>query len=455
MKTTPKILSRSIFAFADDDHFAPQAHEREDDSGGGGGSGQTDTSSPEYIERKKKFMGGFQAPPSTRGEVTKEQVDQARKEDAEKAKIRAEQSEESKKLGEEAEKKRAGSNVPKIIEDKRKAEAELTEVKTKLSEYETKIKPELDAKIAELQSKIDSGDFSPKKEQEFQEKITKIETEKKEREDSLVNENQQLRSRLSYYDIQEDPVFKQKYLEPVYEAHREAVEAVGDDKALQAKFIAALNANAMALQATTPEQRRTAEAQRNDFVSQIAEGLDSFTGEGFRDTMRAYFRASQNHALALSKHEETKKSIEKEARRRGEEAEAEQLATWDKAYKVTKNTHDVKLSEEEEKVAKDLGLKVDIEMQESDLLASKVVVGKSQMVDAVDMVARGRVHPVLTAKIKIQAHIIQEQKELIEKLRAGGTAGGETKNSEEKPETGTREQFHKRFSANRPGLKRA
>jgi hypothetical protein len=74
------------------------------------------------------------------------------------------------------------------------------------------------------------------------------------------------------------------------------------------------------------------------------------------------------------------------------------------------------------------------------------------MLEAIDLIHKGRVHPALTAKNKALEKIVKDQADLIAKLRKGSTTGGESNGSDTTPKTDqkpTRAEWQKKFSANR------
>jgi hypothetical protein len=459
MKTTPRILSKSIINYLvpPDDGFDEQEHER-DTSGNGT---QVKEGSPDYEARKeafnKKFSAGVKAPPELGGAITPEQIEQARLAAERKGKTAEEQKLEAQEVAKgAAEKKGPGSNIPKIIDDKRAAEKERDELRAKLQEFETKVKPELDNKISELQKKIDSGDYTPAKEQEFQSKIEKLEAERDKKEQALVTENQSLKNTIAFYDIQQSEEFQKEYLDPVFQAHTEMVSAINGNPKAEKLLQQALQCNGMAIDAKNEADRRAAIQERGVALAAAIEEInDPILSEQLKSGFRDYIKAADAHKKALRNHVEPKAQAIKMAEQKKQEAYAQQIQVWKGTFESEKGLYakDEELSPEDKKIALDIGIKLDSDIEKSESTALKVVLGKTDMSDAISMVHKGRVYPVLKAKIAIRDRRIADLEAVVAKLRGGGTGGGETttpparRESEDGKPT-NREEFHKKF---RPG----
>lgn len=422
MKKLPYILTRSI-QFADDDHLKEQAHENGDEDKSKSGGGGT----PDFEARKKahfaKFGASQTAPTQVGGDINNPPNQEAVKQAKEQAEQRAEL---DKKRQEEAKNKRPGGNVPQILEGKRQAEAERDELKKKVEGYE-KEKPALEAKIKEFETKIAGGELSPAKVKEYEDKIVELETKQREREESLVNETSGLKKRLAFYDLANDPEFKERYEGPVVANHRIALEIIGDDKAKHAALHRALIANATALRAPNAAERGIAEKERNEIISSMLGDMDSFASGRFATAMTNYIETAKQHADALRNHEGTTAKMRAEAAERANASQAERLDTWGKTFdNVAKNyADDEKIEEADVKAAKELGIDIETESKKMSLLAKKVITGQSNMMEAMDIVHRGRINIVLKAKIAVRDKQLADAQALIAKLRGGGTRGGE------------------------------
>lgn len=405
------------------EHLHEQEHEK-----AGEEKGKEKAHVPEsegFAKFNERFSAKKNAPIAEGGKPTPEQVEDARKQTERLAAEREAQRKQSQETGRKMEEnKRAGSNVPKILDEKRQAEKDRDEYKAKLEKYEKEEKPAIEQKIKALEEQIEKG-VSSKKEAELTGKITELESTLKEREDSLVNENQGLRKRLAFYNLQEDDDFKEKYVRPVQEAYSEAVEVLTDDRQ-KAALRQALAINGQVLRARDPEEKSKLTRERDDFLNQVAEDLKGISSQRFVGAITRYITASQEHAKAMQDHEVTTAEIRQQAQQKADRARAERLASWDKTFKVTQQQYDdeTKLSPDEVKLAKELNLDVDSELTKANLIASQTVLGKSSMLDAIDMIHRGRVYSVQKVRIQILEKQLKDRDEVITKLRGAGTEGG-------------------------------
>ncbi len=395
----------------------------------------------DLTEFAKKFSASRNAPVELGGdpesESNKERVESFVEGEKKVEEIKAEQ------------KKRPGSNIPQLVEDKKKAEKERDELRAKLDEYETKTKPTLEKQVTDLQAKIDSGDFSAKKESEFQARIAELESKMTEREQAFVNEKSSLKKRLAFHDLSEDEDFRRDYFMPVVKAHTEAATIIGQDKKRQEVLQRALTANSMALRTQDPREREQAESERDSLLSSLADDLPTFSQGRFVAAMGEYISGSRRHAEALINHEETTKEIRKRANEIRDETMAKRYGTWTNTYeKMAGEFKEYDLSDDELKTAGELGLNVDDELKINENTARQTIAGKGEVTDAIHIIHQGRVLPLAKAKIAILQHENKELKSLIAKLRAGTTGGGEGQVTTPKKEAPNLESFLDRF---RPG----
>lgn len=418
-----------------------------DDSGGGGGTALISAAKAEGEEQvkeeitpeKKAFYDRFSAKRPELHPAGESSEPEAQKKEGEQPAVTP-----PKKIG--------GSNVPKILEEKRKAEAEREEFRTRAEKFEKEEKPNLEKKISDLEAQIAEGGHTKSEAKALQDKLDAAEAKLIEREASLVNENKELRSRLSFHDLQADPDFQNKYVSPVKNAYTEALDTFqGDAQKVQLLRKAAL-ANGAALQATTIEERQSQEKERNTILSQIKESMDEFAGGQFTAAMNDYIRATKTHAQALIKHEETRAETIKQR----EEARARQasdtFSQWTNESKrmAPEFDGDVEITGEILETVKELKLDPLAEVQQSAKVLERVITGRGSMQESISMLHRGRVYPALVAKTKAQEHIIKSLRETITKLK-GTKAGGDTKDGRENTST-SKEDINHRFRASRPGI---
>ena len=349
-------------------------------------------------------------------------------------------------------KKIGGSNVPKILEEKRKAEAEREEFKNRAEKFEKEEKPTLEKKISDLEAQIAEGGHTKAEAKALQDRLDAAESKLVEREASLVNENKDLRSRLCFHDIQGDPDLQRDFVLPVKNAYSEAVDTFQGDQQKIALLRKAALANGAALNATTIEERQAQERERNTILSQIKESMDEFAGGQFSAAINDYIRSTKTHANALMKHEETRSELMK---RRDETRAQEVSKTFNQWTNESKRMApefdgDIKLEGEVLDTIKELKLDPQEEVQEASKVLEKVITGRASMTESIHLLHRGRVYPALVAKAKAQEHIIKGLRETISKLK-GTKPGGDSKDGREH-NTPAKEDINHRFRASRPGI---
>lgn len=419
--------------------------------------------SKEFKDFNAKYSAKGRAPVEEGGdpnsETNRKVIEQRTAEEDAHAKRREGESEMGAKLAEERAKdhRGPGSNVPKILEDKRNAEKKAMELEAKVKEYDTKV-ADYETKIGDLQKRIDSGELSSSKVQEYEAKISKMETDLAKDKESLVNENSTLKRKLSAYDLAEDPEFAERFINPVIQSHAVATSVLGDNEQNLQGLHKALLANAAALSASTPQEKQRAENERDAILSDIAGGLSSFASNRFTSAMNEYISLSEKHKTALRNHEQTAQQIREDMKKEGDRRSAEFVATWGRTYEAIESTYeeDTTLSKEDIAKAKDLGLADPLqELEKYSTVAKKTIRGQSQMMEAVDLIHRGRAFAAVATKLKVRDAQLKDAMKLIEKLQGGGTRGGDSSGSDNSSsgDKQTRADFHKRFSANRPDLK--
>lgn len=423
------------------------------DTGASGGEDKKEDAAP--VETKSleelfdKFSARKNAPLGKGGTIdsdaTKKVIEAGKsdaiRQDEEDSENKEKSQEVRERIEKDREKKKPGSNVPHIIEEKRKAESERDELKRKVEEYETKLKPSLEGQIAELQKKIDTGALSESKEREYTSRITSLESTLRDREAALVNENQQLKSRLSVHDLTEDEGFKKNYLEPVAASYNQAIASLVGDKKKIDTFNRAIVVHSQSIKAETQEEKQKFAQERDDMLAAIAGDMNQFSGNRFSKAVIEYMEGSERYAKALSASAETKASIDRERAEARDRAIADRLQTWDGTYERLKDQYsdDETLTEEQKKIAIDLGFDPDSESRAANHLAKQTIAGQTELTDAIGMVHAGRVRPMLKIKIKILEREIKERDALIAKLRGNSTTGGDetnyTETAKKKPTT--------------------
>jgi hypothetical protein len=320
--------------------------------------------------------------------------------------------------------RKPGENLPKILEDKRRAEAALAEKEAAISKYEKEEIPQLNARISDLQAQIDSGAVSPKREAELQKRIDALEKEKTDRESSLVNELDATKKRLAQLSIPDDPIYREKYVKPLAESIDYLTNMVGANQVLQNALKRAMMSQRSVLDTATPEDRSAAEMERDNVVESILNGMNTVSQRRFTQAFEKFIDASEKQAYALADHERTAQELREESTQRYKQGVQKTLTEWLTEFddQAADFSDDMKLTDDDAKSIKDLGINLDVEAENK--FAKAAIEGGLGKKDVVKLVHRGRAYPVLKAKVASLAARVKEQAETIEKLRGASPAGG-------------------------------
>lgn len=322
-----------------------------------------------------------------------------------------------------------GSNVPKIIEDKRKAESERDEARVALGKYEKETVPALNKQIQELQAKVDSGKLSDAKEAEFQKKIDELEKTKADGDQKLREELEVTRKRLSVYDLANDPSYKEKYLRPLGESIETLRQIVGSNVQLSGALHRAMMAQKSSLQASSVEEKQAAEKERDEILENMLDGLGSVGQRRLNSAFDKYMEASEAQAYALADNERTSLEMRKDSERAMKDAVSQTMREWTTEFERQSPAYDddLKIEGEVAEKVKELGITVDLEGETK--FARGALEGKLQRADVVKLIHRGRAYAALNAKVKALEAINSGFKETIVKLR-GSSPGGAGKSGE-------------------------
>lgn len=319
-------------------------------------------------------------------------------------------------------KKKPGSNVPEILEAKRKAEAALKEKEEKVTDYEKNVVPKLNATIAELQAKVDGGRLSEAKEKEMQSRIDALTAARDEKERKLDEELTATKKRLAQLSITDDPVYKEKYVKPLGESIEAMRNIVGENKIVGAALNRAMMAQRSALEADSEEAMRGAEAERDAILDSILDGLGTTAQKRMSAAFDKFIDASTAQAVAQADHEKTSLELRKESERELEEGVANIIREWEAEYKRQGAEYNVALTDEEAKEAESLGVAVDLAKEEE--FAIGAIQGKHGQKDVVKLVQRGRTAPIWKAKAIVYEARLKEAMDTIKNLRGAAPVGG-------------------------------
>jgi hypothetical protein len=402
---------------------------------------------PVYDDKGKDFLKQFS---SSRSEVPDSQRTDEPPPAAEDAKPPEGEAEEKKPL---IQPKKPGSNVPRLVEEKRAAEKERDELRARTEKFEKEEKPVLEKKVADLEAQIAGGGHTKAERQALQDKLDTAEKRLADREKALVNENDTLRAELIRHDIRYDPKFKEDYEAPMENKLRQSFDLLQGDEQKKALLNKAFIANNAALLAMRPEDRLAHEKERSAILSQVYESLDEFQRDDFRSTVNEYIALTKKFSHAVGNAPETMKQIEKERGEQSTRAKIQIFKQWTdyNATVATEFDKEAEMDKELAEVVKELKLTPEDEIKEATARVDKIINGRATMEESVEMLQKGRLYPALKAKAAAQDHLIKGLRATIQKLRGAKPSGGDQQQRQDAGGKKTKEDFYGKFKAGRRG----
>ena len=302
--------------------------------------------------------------------------------------------------------------VERQIEENRK-------LKEELEKYKKDEIPKFETKIQELERMV-SESTSTKEANHYQEQLNKANQEKLEIEQQLSEQIKDLRGKLDFHDITSNPDFKKTYLDPIKNTYDTARQLLSNDPTLLSTFSRAVNANASIFNASSEEDRRAAEADRDQAFEEITNSLSQFKQYQFAEQVNSFIKATQGHHAALVNFEETKQNIIQTAKQKEQEGRNKYLNQWREGYKNTQQEID-RATEIPDVVAdymKEKGIKFDISRDEAIALAATQQTNEQASVEDMNrLIHQGRAYQKIQAQLKAYQEMVKEKDEYIAQLK--------------------------------------
>lgn len=302
--------------------------------------------------------------------------------------------------------------VERQIEENRKLKEELEKYKKdEIPKFETKIQ-ELERMVTEASSTKESN--------HYQEQLNKAHQEKLDVEQQLSEQIKDLRGKLDFHDITSNPDFKKTYLDPIKNTYDTARQLLSNDPTLLSTFSRAVNANASIFNSSSEEDRRAAEADRDQAFEEITNSLSQFKQYQFAEQVNSFIKATQGHHSALVNFEETKQNILQTAKQKEQDGRSKYLNQWREGYKNTQQEID-KATEIPDSVAdymKDKGIKFDISRDEAIALAATQQTNEQASVEDMNrLIHQGRAYQKIQAQLKAYQEMVKEKDDYIAQLK--------------------------------------
>jgi DNA repair exonuclease SbcCD ATPase subunit len=302
--------------------------------------------------------------------------------------------------------------VERQIEENRKLKEELEKYKKdEIPKFETKIQ-ELERLVSESKSTAETN--------HYQEQLNKANQEKLEVEQQLSEQIKELRGKLDFHDITSNPDFKKNYLDPIKSTYDTARQLLSNDPTLLSTFSRAVNANASIFNAASEEDRRAAEADRDQAFEEITNSLSQFKQYQFAEQVNSFIKATQNHHSAFVNFEETKQNIIQTAKQREQEGRNKYLNQWRDSYKNTQQEIDnaTAIPDTLADYMKEKGIKFDLSRDEAIALAATQQSNEQASVEDMNrLIHQGRAYQKMQAQLKALHEMVKEKDDYIAQLK--------------------------------------
>ena len=302
--------------------------------------------------------------------------------------------------------------VERQIEENRK-------LKEELEKYKKDEIPKFETKIQELERMV-SESTSTKEANHYQEQLNKANQEKLDVEQQLSEQIKELRGKLDFHDITSNPDFKKTYLDPIKSTYDTARQLLSNDPTLLSTFSRAVNANASMFNSSSEEDRRAAEADRDQAFEEITNSLSQFKQYQFAEQVNSFIKATQGHHAALVNFEETKQNILQTAKQKEQDGRNKYLNQWREGYKNTQQEID-RATEIPDTVAdymKEKGIKYDLSRDEAIALAATQQSNEQASVEDMNrLINQGRAYQKIQAQLKAYQEMVKEKDAYIAQLK--------------------------------------
>jgi len=302
--------------------------------------------------------------------------------------------------------------VERQIEENRK-------LKEELEKYRKEEVPKFETKIQELERMV-SESTSTKEANHYQEQLNKAMQEKLDVEQQLSEQIKELRGKLDFHDITSNPDFKKNYLDPIKNTYDGARHLLANDPTLLSTFSRAVNANASIFNAASEEDRRAAEADRDQAFEEITNSLSQFKQYQFAEQVNSFIKATNNHHSALVNFEETKQNILQTSKQLEQEGRNKYLNQWKEGYKNTQQEIDnaTAIPEAVADYMKEKGIKYDLSRDEAIALAATQQSNEQASVEDMNrLINQGRAYQKLQAQLKAYQEMVKEKDDYISQLK--------------------------------------
>ena len=304
--------------------------------------------------------------------------------------------------------------VQKQIEENRR-------LKEELEKFKKDEVPKYTQKIAELEALVQNSS-STSEANHYQAQLNKANEEKAELESNLSKEIQELRNKLDFHDLANNPDFQRTYVEPMKEHFLDAKSIIDNEGSAEISnlFNRAVLANQAVLSAESDEQRKSAIQERREVLREITSQLDDYDKAKFIEAVKNFEKATERHSLALTDYAKTKEEITRAAKQKEQEGRNKFLNQWRDSYKKQAEEVDQESSISDDIAAymKEKGIQFDTSKDDAIALIATQQSSDHASVDEMNrLINQGRAYKKLHAQVKALQEMVKEKDDYIGKLK--------------------------------------
>jgi hypothetical protein len=295
---------------------------------------------------------------------------------------------------------------------------EAAELKAKVSEYD-KAKQE----IEELRSKINDSE-SKKEVEKLRKELEQAVKERQEREETLINDLENLRQANALLNLPADPNFKRDYDAPIISGYNQIKMLVGEDQTSLTEFAKAVQAYEQSLTSQDQNERMRQSEISKQTLNSIYENLSPMEQAKFQSTSYDILSKIEARNQALINWQTTKAQIDEENNRRASITKSQVGKRWQEALEQAKQQVEISYPEE---IAKILAShQYDDDTTEDELIAEAALRENSNY--APEQITRVLQQGAKFKKAKAYSFALEKEnselKETIKKMRGSGTSEG-------------------------------
>ena len=317
--------------------------------------------------------------------------------------------------------------VQKQIEENRR-------LKEELEKFKKDEVPKYTQKIAELEALVQNSSTTSEA-NHYQAQLNKANEEKAELESNLSKEIQELRSKLDFHDLANNPDFQRTYVEPMKEHFLDAKAIIDNEGSseISGLFNRAVMANQAVISAESDEQRKSAIQERREVLREITSQLDDYDKAKFIEAVKNFEKATERHSLALTDYAKTKEEITRAAKQKEQEGRSKFLNQWRDSYKqqAEEVEQESSISDDIAAYMKEKGIQFDTSKDDAIALIATQQSSEHASVDEMNrLINQGRAYKKLHAQVKALQEMVKEKDEYIGKLKGASRVDSTPRGSE-------------------------